>query len=71
MESSLAQVLGNRIRDARLARGLSQEALAHKCGFHRTYIGMIERAEKNLSVQALAKLASGLNTTMAELLEGL
>jgi transcriptional regulator with XRE-family HTH domain len=52
-------------------QGLSQEELAARCGMHRTYVGMIERAEKSISVAALSKFAKALGTTLSSLLEGL
>jgi len=64
-------MLGQRIRAIRVERGLSQERLAVKCGFHRTYVGMVERAEKSISVVALSKFAKALGTSMSALVEGL
>jgi transcriptional regulator with XRE-family HTH domain len=71
MRSSLQQAIGQRIRTMREDKGLSQEELAALCKCHRTYVGMVERAEKNISVAALAKFARALKTTMSHLLEGL
>lgn len=71
MAKRLAKSIGLRIRQLREAQGLSQEELAAQCGVHRTYVGMIERAEKNISVASLAKFAKALRTTMSSLLEGL
>jgi transcriptional regulator with XRE-family HTH domain len=48
--------------------GLSQEELASRAGLHRTYIGMIERAEKNVTLRNIEKLAKALDTTIGELL---
>lgn len=48
---------GTRIRELRLAKGLSQEQLAEQTGFHRTYIGMVERGERNLSLSNVATFA--------------
>lgn len=53
--------VGKRIREIRKARGLSQTALAEKCGFTFSYIGGVERAEKNISLLNLEKIADGLD----------
>ncbi len=71
MRSSISSALGKRIRRLREEQGLSQEALAARCRCHRTYVGMIERAEKSISVVGLSKFARALRTTMSDLLEGL
>lgn len=71
MSHSLQQVIGQRIRQLREEQGLSQEELAARCKCHRTYVGMVERAEKSISVVALSKFAKALRTTMSSLLEGL
>lgn len=71
MADRLAKSIGQRIRALREEQGLSQEQLAVKCGVHRTYVGMVERAEKNISVAALAKFAKALRRSMSSLLEGL
>ncbi|MBN2034833.1 MAG: helix-turn-helix transcriptional regulator [Deltaproteobacteria bacterium] len=51
---------GNRVREERLKQNLSQEELAYKAGVHRTYIGMIERAEKNITLLNIEKIARAL-----------
>lgn len=51
---------GQRVRDERMKLGLSQEELAARAGLHRTYIGMIERAEKNITLENIGKIASAL-----------
>lgn len=53
--------VGKRIREIRKSRGLSQTKLAEKCGFTFSYIGAVERAEKNISLRNLEKIANGLN----------
>jgi transcriptional regulator with XRE-family HTH domain len=60
---------GNKIRSERLKRNLSQEAFADKVGVHRTYIGMIERAEKNITLLNIKKLADGLGISVSELMK--
>jgi transcriptional regulator with XRE-family HTH domain len=58
---------GEKVRRERKALGLSQEKLAEIADVHRTYIGMIERAEKNITLSNIAKIASALNLTIEEL----
>lgn len=60
MSQILVQV-GKRIRQIRKDRNLSQQALAEKCGFTFSYIGGVERAEKNISLLNLEKIADGLD----------
>lgn len=55
------------IRQRREAVGLSQEALADAAGLHRTYISLLERGQRNPSLEVIAALAVGLETTMASL----
>jgi transcriptional regulator with XRE-family HTH domain len=58
------------VRRLRKTRGWSQEAFAAKCGLHRTYVGAIERAEENLTLTTLDKLAKALGVKPADLLKG-
>ena len=60
--------IGNNIRTIRQAKGLSQEKLAELANVHRTYIGMIERAEKNITLVSLEKIAMALEVSIKELL---
>lgn len=60
--------LGVAIRDRRVASGLSQEALADKADLHRTYVGMVERAERNITILNLLKICTALEISMSELL---
>lgn len=62
------KLIGDRIRELRKGRGLSQEELGWKSDLHYTHIGAIERAEKNWSIDTLVKLAKGLNATVNDLL---
>ena len=59
---------GAKVREKRAAMRLSQEELAERAGVHRTYIGMIERAEKNITLENVEKLAKALKTPIPELL---
>jgi transcriptional regulator with XRE-family HTH domain len=66
--ASILTVLGSNIRQKRIAVGLSQEELAKRAGLHRTYLGGVERGERNVSVQNLARIASALGVEAFELL---
>lgn len=58
---------GKKIQDLRKQLGLSQEELAYKAGFHRTYVGMIERGERNITLSNLKKLSKGLEVDIKDL----
>lgn len=60
-------IFGNRVREERLELGISQEELAARAGLHRTYIGMIERGEKNITLINIEKIAKALGLTISEL----
>jgi transcriptional regulator with XRE-family HTH domain len=64
----LRQLLAKNVRLFRHVRGLTQEELAHKAKLHRTYMGMIERAERNLSVDNIEKIAKALQVKPHQLL---
>jgi transcriptional regulator with XRE-family HTH domain len=70
MNSILVQ-LGGVIRAQRIHIGLTQEELADRCGFDRTYISMLERGKRNPSLVNLIRLAKGLSTTVASLVGSL
>jgi transcriptional regulator with XRE-family HTH domain len=61
-------VVSKNIRRCRKRIGLSQEALADNCGLHRTYIGAIERGERNITVNTLARVAEALGCSVIDLL---
>jgi transcriptional regulator with XRE-family HTH domain len=63
--------LGHRLRGQREALELTQAELADRCGLHRTFIGSVERGERNLSVLNLRKIARVLRVPLDELLNGL
>jgi len=61
---------GLRVREIRKEMNLSQEELSFKADLHRTYIGMIERAEKNITLINIEKIAKALNVDIKELFDG-
>jgi len=65
----LLKEFGERIRSLRTQENLSQEQLSYKTGFHRTYIGMIERGERNISLTNMAVFAKAFKLTVDELLK--
>jgi len=70
-KSSLLIKFGKKVREERFKRKLTQQALANIAGFHRTYIGMVERGEKNLTLTNIKKIAKALNIKPSKLLEKL
>jgi transcriptional regulator with XRE-family HTH domain len=62
---------GKRVRELRLEKGLSQEQFSYNANLHRTYIGMIERAEKNISLVNIEKIAKALNINLKTLFDEL
>lgn len=68
--TALRLQFATRMREARLALGLSQEALADACGLHRTYIGSVERGERNISIDNIERVAVSLGVAPSKLLEG-
>ncbi|WP_019913001.1 helix-turn-helix domain-containing protein [Paenibacillus sp. HW567] len=65
--SDILKLVGSRIRDIRKLRGLSQESLAEKAGFNSSYIGFIERAERNISLKNIEKIANALEVGVHQL----
>ena len=63
----ILKLVGARIRVLRKERGLSQESLGEKGGFHFSYIGQIERGEKNVALLNLAKIADALDVNVSQL----
>lgn len=60
---------GDKVRELRKEKGLSQEELSFKADLHRTYIGMIERAEKNITLTNIEKIAKALDVKVKDLLD--
>ena len=65
--SDIAKIIGQRIRNYRTQKGLSQEKLAELAGCHPTYIGQLERGEKNATLESVEKIASAMDISLSEL----
>lgn len=70
-DKKVLATFGNRVRELRLERGYSQEEFAALCGLDRTYVGGIERGERNLGLKNVAIIASTLNIELSALFKGL
>lgn len=68
MKKKILIKFGNKVRERRTALGLSQEELGERAGVHRTYIGMIERAEKNITLENIEKIAKALEIPLGDLM---
>lgn len=69
-QTALLQQFGIRVRELRKEQGLSQEAFADRCGLDRTYIGGIERGERNVALKNIAVIARALGMTISQLTQG-
>lgn len=69
--SNAAQLLGERVKHRRNRLGISQEALADRSDLHWTFVGQVERGQRNISLHNLLKLAAGLGTDPGKLIQGL
>ncbi len=69
--STLPVIIGQRIRSYRISAGLSQEKVAELSGCHPTYIGQLERGEKNATLESIAKIASALGIPLTKLFENI
>lgn len=67
--SDIKDKFGKSVRELRSQKGWSQEEFARKCDLHRTYIGSVERGERNISLENIEKIANTLDVTMDELLK--
>lgn len=65
------EALGDKVRSLRTKLDLSQEALAERCDFDRTYISLIERGQRNPSFTNLIRLARGLDVSVSDLIKGI
>ena len=70
-DQAFLQHLGDRLRERRLAMNLTQAQLGERCQLHRTFIGSVERGERNVSLLNLKLLAGVLRVPLSELLQGL
>ena len=68
-KSAIQERFGNRVRELRQAKGWSQERLADECKLHRTYIGGIERGERNVSLNNINAVAKALDISLKELFD--
>jgi len=62
-------ILGERLRELRMERGISQEKLAELAGLHRNYVGHLERGEKTASLDVIVRLSASFDTSVTELLK--
>ena len=69
--SDIAKIIGQRIRNYRTQKGLNQEKLAELAGCHPTYIGQLERGEKNATLESVEKIASAMDISLSELFDKL
>ena len=68
-DTHFLQAIGSAIRDLRDARGMTQAQLAEACGLHRTFIGSVERGERNVSLENIARIARGLGVSLSVLFD--
>mgnify|MGYP001566681430 FL=1 len=71
MKEEVLKKFADKVRELRIKKNLSQEKLGELSNLHRTYIGMVERAEKNISLKNIQKIAKALNVRLENLFEGL
>ena len=71
IKSEILIQFGEKVKILRKRKGLSQEELAFQANLHRTYIGMIERGEKNITLLNIQKIANALHVKINELMESL
>jgi transcriptional regulator with XRE-family HTH domain len=69
-DKKFLQTIGSAIRDLRDDRGMTQAQLAEACRLHRTFIGSVERGERNVAILNLRRIAKSLRVSLAELFAG-
>lgn len=67
MKRDIKKVIGENIRKYRQNLGISQEELGHKAKLHRTYIGGVERGERNITVESLIRISDALGVDIADI----
>lgn len=68
MNKTILEKFGEKVKQERLKQNISQEEFATRAGVHRTYIGMIERAEKNITLENIEKIAKALGISLDKLM---
>jgi transcriptional regulator with XRE-family HTH domain len=68
---SIQKQFGKKVRELRKIKNYSQEKFAFECELHRTYIGCIERGEKNITIKNIEKIANTLNISIGDLFTGI
>lgn len=68
-DNDIRMVFGHRVRSLRKHQGLSQEQLALRCGLDRTYVGAVERGERNISILNIEKIAHALDVPLKDLFD--
>ena len=68
---SIAKIIGERLRAYRIQKGWSQEILAEKAELHHTYIGQLERGEKNATIESIYKVTTALDIPLSALFENI
>jgi transcriptional regulator with XRE-family HTH domain len=69
-EHEIKNRFGSRVKELRQKKGLSQESLAHVCGLDRTYVGSVERGERNISLLNIHLIARALGIPVKDLFNG-
>ncbi len=70
IKSSARRIFAENLRKARLVKKLSQEDLAELSGLHRTYVGSVERAERNVSIDNMERLSAAVGVSLPDMLKG-
>lgn len=70
-QADILKRFGQRVRELRTAKGWSQEGFAHEVGLDRTYVGGIERGERNVALRNVERLARTLGVSLSEFMRGL